>query len=171
MKGNFPKYPEYNALTNYHRRCLVATNYWRVIAGEKPISVPPEDTYYYKYFDPRCFEIRKKKVAELMGTKPPAKVAEAPAPEPAPVKTEPGYKPAPKAPSECTAHAPIPDGQGGFKCERCGTALKSKPAPAGPRPVVQADPSVKRSAAKPVEKKQEAKPEPKPIKPKQAELF
>lgn len=176
MKGNFPKYPEYNALCDYHRRCLVATNYWRVINGEKPISVPPEDAYYYKYFDPRCFEIRKQKVAEMMGASPKAasKKAAQPVQEPA----APAHKPAPKDPANCTAHAPMPDGQGGFKCERCGTELKSKV-------VTNVDPTIRAAQEKTIREKAakagkaparapakaEVKPETKPIKPKQAELF
>ena len=53
------QYPEYFALTKYQRKCLSATNYWRVIAGIKEIPVPKEDTEYFKYFNKACYNIRK----------------------------------------------------------------------------------------------------------------
>lgn len=53
------QYPEYFALSNYHKKCLVATNYWRVINGKPIIEVPLQYAYYYKYFDKRCYEIIK----------------------------------------------------------------------------------------------------------------
>lgn len=50
------EYPEYYALTPYHRKCLVATNYWNVMYGNKIIEVPPSDKHYEKYFDKRCYD-------------------------------------------------------------------------------------------------------------------
>ena len=50
------KYPEYYALCEYDRRCLVANNYWRVMYGMPIIEVPPSDTHYYKYFDKKCYD-------------------------------------------------------------------------------------------------------------------
>lgn len=55
-------YPEYFALSEYQRRCLPATNYWRVMSGMSFIPVPKEDTRFYKYFDKRCFELYKEKL-------------------------------------------------------------------------------------------------------------
>ena len=34
------KYPEYASLSPYHRECLIATNYWRVMNGQNIIEVP-----------------------------------------------------------------------------------------------------------------------------------
>ena len=42
------QYPEYFALSNYHKKCLVATNYWRVINGKPIIEVPLQYAYYHK---------------------------------------------------------------------------------------------------------------------------
>ena len=53
------QYPEYFALSNYHKKCLVATNYWRVINGKPIIEVPLQYAYYHKYFDKRFDEIIK----------------------------------------------------------------------------------------------------------------
>ena len=56
------KYPEYASLNTYHRSCLDATNYWRVMNGQPIIEVPAWDTDYHKYFDKRCYEIAKEKI-------------------------------------------------------------------------------------------------------------
>lgn len=53
------KYPQYFALSDYHKKCLIATNYWRVLNGMPIIEVPPQYTYYHKYFDNRCYELAK----------------------------------------------------------------------------------------------------------------
>lgn len=53
------KYPEYFALSDYHKKCLITTNYWRVMNGMPIIEVPALYTYYYKYFDTRCYELAK----------------------------------------------------------------------------------------------------------------
>jgi hypothetical protein len=50
------KYPEYYSLTEYQRKCLVATNYFRVLNGEYEIPVPPSDEHYFKYFNNNCYE-------------------------------------------------------------------------------------------------------------------
>jgi hypothetical protein len=52
-------YPEYCALTQYQRNCLPATNYHRVLQGQKEIPVPPSDSNYAKYFDKNCYELAK----------------------------------------------------------------------------------------------------------------
>lgn len=57
------KYSVYLSLTEYQRKCLVATNYHRVLQGLDYIEVPPEDTNYYKSFDKGCFQRRKEIVA------------------------------------------------------------------------------------------------------------
>jgi len=49
-------YPDYYALTPYQRRCLVATNYWNVMYGNKIVEVPPTDEHYHKYFDKMCYD-------------------------------------------------------------------------------------------------------------------
>lgn len=56
-------YPEYFSLLSYERKCLVATNYWRVMYGQSITEVPPSDTYYHKYFDKGCYE--RKEVYQL----------------------------------------------------------------------------------------------------------
>ena len=53
------EYPEYFALSPYHKKCLVATNYWRVIRGIPIIEVPPQYEFYHKYFDKRCYKIKE----------------------------------------------------------------------------------------------------------------
>lgn len=55
-KEELKTYHEYYALNEYSRKCLVATNYFRVLNGEHEIPVPPHDTHYHKYFDKRCYE-------------------------------------------------------------------------------------------------------------------
>jgi hypothetical protein len=52
-------FPEYHALSPYHRKCLIATNYWRVMNGEKITEVPESDIRYHKYFDKNCYELAK----------------------------------------------------------------------------------------------------------------
>jgi hypothetical protein len=118
---NNPTYAEYFALSLYHRRCLDATNYWAVIGGQKVIAVPPSDKLYHKYFDPRCYNIRKEKEGGKPSPQPSPQPSTAPAP---PHKS--AHTPAPKDPKKCDAHAPVPNGKGGFKCERCDTELVSK---------------------------------------------
>lgn len=49
-------YPDYYALTEYQRKCLVATNYFNVLYGNKVIEVPLSDAHYHKYFDKRCYD-------------------------------------------------------------------------------------------------------------------
>jgi len=49
-------YPDYYALCEYDRKCLVATNYFNVLYGNKVIEVPPSDTHYHKYFDKKCYD-------------------------------------------------------------------------------------------------------------------
>ena len=62
------KYPEYYALCEYDRKCLVATNYFNVLYGNKIVEVPPSDVHYAKYFDKKCYdrhpEYQKQKKAE-----------------------------------------------------------------------------------------------------------
>lgn len=50
------EYPEYYALCEYDRRCLVANNYWCVMYGKPIIEVPPSDKHYHKYFDKKCYD-------------------------------------------------------------------------------------------------------------------
>ncbi len=52
-------FPEYYALNVSQCKSLDASNYWRVMNGQKPIEVPPSDTEYHKYFDKRCFDLSK----------------------------------------------------------------------------------------------------------------
>jgi len=44
------KYPDYYNLTDYQKKCLIATNYWREVNGLKIIEVPTTDEYYYNYY-------------------------------------------------------------------------------------------------------------------------
>lgn len=55
-KEELKQYSEYYAMTEYHRSCLAATNYHRVLQGLYEIPVPPSDTHYHKYFDKRCYD-------------------------------------------------------------------------------------------------------------------
>jgi len=57
IKEDLKKYTEYYQLSEYQRRCLPATNYFRVLNGQHEILVPPSDTHYHKYFDKRCYEL------------------------------------------------------------------------------------------------------------------
>jgi len=56
LEVEMDEYPEYYALTPYQRKCLVATNYWNIMYGNKPIDVPPSDKHYEKYFDYKCYD-------------------------------------------------------------------------------------------------------------------
>ena len=44
------KYPEYYALNEYDRKCLVASNYWNIMNGNKIVEVPESDIHYHNYF-------------------------------------------------------------------------------------------------------------------------
>ena len=50
------KYPDYYALNEYDRKCLVATNYFLVLYGKNIIDVPESDKNYHKYFDKKCYD-------------------------------------------------------------------------------------------------------------------
>lgn len=50
------KYKAYKELNDYSRRCLIATNYWRVMWGSGFIDVPTQDVRFWFYFDVKCFE-------------------------------------------------------------------------------------------------------------------
>ncbi len=52
-------YAEYYSLTEHQRKSLDATNYWRVMQGERFIDVPETDIYFWRYFYPRAFELAK----------------------------------------------------------------------------------------------------------------
>jgi hypothetical protein len=55
------EYIRYNALLDYERSCLIATNYWIVMAGKNFIDVPTKDIRFWKYFDEKCFDIAQLK--------------------------------------------------------------------------------------------------------------
>ena len=61
IKSDTDPYAHYNTLSVYHKKCLVTTNYWRVVAGLEIIPVPPEYKYYHKMFDSRCYDLYKAK--------------------------------------------------------------------------------------------------------------
>jgi hypothetical protein len=63
IKSDNDEFAHYKSLTNYHKKCLVATNYWRVMNGLEVIPVPQEYTYYHKRFDARCYELYAEKTA------------------------------------------------------------------------------------------------------------
>lgn len=44
------EYSDYYNLTDYQKKCLIATNYWREVNGLKTIEVPTIDEYYYNYY-------------------------------------------------------------------------------------------------------------------------
>ena len=46
-------YDEYYALSDYHKRCLPTTNFWKIVNGEEPISVPAGDINYHREFTPK----------------------------------------------------------------------------------------------------------------------
>ena len=56
LEVEMDKFSEYYSLNEYQRKCLVATNYFRVLYGLYEIQVPPSDEHYYKYFDNKCYE-------------------------------------------------------------------------------------------------------------------
>lgn len=56
LAENKSKYEEYDKLTPYQKKCLSATNYWRLINGLKAIDVPSEDYEYYNYFNKKCLK-------------------------------------------------------------------------------------------------------------------
>lgn len=56
-KDDLKDYPEYYGMNEYQRRCLVSTNYFRVLQGKREIPVPASDLHYHKYFDKRCYDL------------------------------------------------------------------------------------------------------------------
>jgi hypothetical protein len=46
-----PDYSEYESLSEYHKRCLACTNFWRVVNNQQPIQVPHSDQEYWKQWD------------------------------------------------------------------------------------------------------------------------
>lgn len=69
------EYSEYNLLSEYGKKCLPSTNYFRVLNGLHEIKVPPSDKHYHKYFDKRCYDIfredgeRIKRNREIFGNR------------------------------------------------------------------------------------------------------
>jgi hypothetical protein len=55
------EYTHYNSLLDYERKCLIATNYWRVMGRLNFIDVPVKDIRFWTYFDQRCFELAEYK--------------------------------------------------------------------------------------------------------------
>ena len=53
----FSDYKQYKTLSDYHKYCLEATNYWLIMNDNKFINVPIEDTHFWFYFDERCFNL------------------------------------------------------------------------------------------------------------------
>ncbi|AZQ62997.1 hypothetical protein EI427_12320 [Flammeovirga pectinis] len=47
-KSTAKNYAKYNQLSEYQKKCLYNSNYWRVQTGEEPISVPESDTSYWE---------------------------------------------------------------------------------------------------------------------------
>ena len=45
LSENKSEYQEYEKLNAYQKKCLSATNYWRIISGLKEIKVPAEAYY------------------------------------------------------------------------------------------------------------------------------
>lgn len=41
-------YTIFNNLTDYEKRCLITTNYWKVRNGEQEIDVPEEQEKYHR---------------------------------------------------------------------------------------------------------------------------
>jgi len=62
LTENKSKYDEYHKLPAYQKKCLSATNYWRVMNGMKVIDVPSEDINYYNYFNKSCYDNYNKKM-------------------------------------------------------------------------------------------------------------
>ena len=62
LTENKSKYDEYHKLPTYQKKCLSATNYWRVMNGMKVIDVPSEDINYYNYFNKSCYDNYNKKM-------------------------------------------------------------------------------------------------------------
>lgn len=61
----------------YQRKCLVATNFWRIAGGLEEIKVPKSDKEYHKYFTDasraKAIELfeNKKWLTKVSATKPP----------------------------------------------------------------------------------------------------
>ncbi len=52
-------YEKYLELSDYHKRCLPTSNYWRVMQEQPIIEVPDYDTKYHETFDIRVYEVAK----------------------------------------------------------------------------------------------------------------
>ena len=57
LKSDKEQYALYYSLDANKKKCLDATNYWRVMNGLKEILVPKSDTNYHNYFDKRCYDL------------------------------------------------------------------------------------------------------------------
>lgn len=47
-KGKNANFAKYNQLSEYQKKCLYNSNYWRVQTGEEPIPVPDSHTSYWE---------------------------------------------------------------------------------------------------------------------------
>jgi len=52
----------YDELSDYHKRCLPASNYWREKNGIQLIDVPTEDKHYHNYFK-KSIEVRDQTIS------------------------------------------------------------------------------------------------------------
>ncbi|NLR91057.1 MULTISPECIES: hypothetical protein [Flammeovirga] len=47
-KGNSKNFAQYNKLSDYQKKCLYNSNYWRIQTGNEAIAVPESDTSYWE---------------------------------------------------------------------------------------------------------------------------
>ncbi|MBD0404722.1 hypothetical protein [Flammeovirga sp. EKP202] len=48
QKGKSTNYAKFNQLSEYQKKCLYNSNYWRIQTGEDPIPVPETNTSYWE---------------------------------------------------------------------------------------------------------------------------
>jgi len=64
---NSDNFEQYNSLSDYQKRCLPTTNFWKIVNGEEPISVPTGDFNYYKEFTKKYEQKAKQLNIKLYG--------------------------------------------------------------------------------------------------------
>jgi len=59
----------YNALSNYHKKCIYATNFWRIANGMQPIPVPESNKAYWKCWTDYIQKQAEETATEIKRTK------------------------------------------------------------------------------------------------------
>ncbi|OHX68150.1 hypothetical protein [Flammeovirga pacifica] len=58
-RGKYKNFAQYNKLSEYQKKCLYNSNYWRVQTGNEVIAVPDSDENYWQELEKnfeKCIE-------------------------------------------------------------------------------------------------------------------